>query len=178
LRERKELILGGARSGKSKLAELEADASGLQQIYIATAQAGDAEMTQRIELHRQRRGDNWLLVEEPVDLAKVLKEAAREDTCILVDCLTLWLSNCLFCGDDEQWPRQRAALLEMLPQLPGQVIFVSNEISMGVVPMGEVTRQFVDEAGLLHQALAEICDRVTLSIAGLPHVLKDTSNNG
>ena len=168
----KELILGGARSGKSKLAEQAAEVSGLRKVYIATAQAGDAEMAQRIELHRQRRGTSWQLVEEPVDLAKVLKEAAREDTCILVDCLTLWLSNCLFCGDDEQWPLQRAALLEALPELPGQIIFVSNEISMGVIPMGEVTRQFVDEAGLLHQALAEICDRVTLSVAGLPHVLK------
>jgi len=168
----KELVLGGARSGKSKLAEQAAEASGLQRIYIATAQAGDAEMAQRIELHRQRRGENWQLVEEPINLAQVLRDAAREDTCILVDCLTLWLSNCLFCGDESEWPNQRAALLEALEKLPGQLIFVSNEISMGVIPMGEVTRQFVDEAGLLHQALAEICDRVTLSVAGLPYVLK------
>lgn len=171
----RELILGGARSGKSKLAEQAAEASGLRKVYIATAQAGDAEMAQRIELHRERRGTSWQLIEEPVDLAKALKEAAREDTCILVDCLTLWLSNCLFCGDESEWPRQRAALLEALPELPGHIIFVSNEISMGVIPMGEVTRQFVDEAGLLHQTLAEICDRVTLSVAGLPHVLKETS---
>jgi len=168
----RELVLGGARSGKSKLAEQAAEASGLRKVYIATAQAGDAEMAQRIELHRQRRGTSWQLIEEPVDLATALKAAAREDTCILVDCLTLWLSNCLFCGDDSEWPRQRAALLEALPELSGKIIFVSNEISMGVIPMGEVTRQFVDEAGLLHQALAEICDRVTLSVAGLPHVLK------
>lgn len=168
----KELILGGARSGKSKLAEQSAAASGLHKVYIATAQPGDAEMAQRIELHRQRRGENWQLIEEPVELAKVLRQAAAEDTCMLVDCLTLWLSNCLFCGDEDEWPRQRAALLEVLPHLPGQLVFVSNEISMGVIPMGEVTRQFVDEAGLLHQALAEICDRVTLSVAGLPHVLK------
>ena len=172
MKKLKELILGGARSGKSKLAEQAAEASGLRRVYIATAQAGDAEMAQRIELHRQRRGDQWQLIEEPIQLAQTLKEAAREDTCILVDCLTLWLSNCLFCGDENEWPHQRAALLEALPELPGQLIFVSNEISMGVIPMGEVTRQFVDEAGLLHQALAEICDRVTLSVAGLPHVLK------
>jgi adenosylcobinamide kinase / adenosylcobinamide-phosphate guanylyltransferase len=168
----KELVLGGARSGKSKLAEQAAEASGLQRIYIATAQAGDAEMAQRIELHRQRRGENWQLVEEPINLAQVLRNAACEDTCILVDCLTLWLSNCLFCGDESEWTRQRAALLEVLEKLPGHIIFVSNEISMGVIPMGEVTRQFVDEAGLLHQALAEMCDRVILSVAGLPHVLK------
>ncbi len=173
----KELILGGARSGKSKLAEQAAEASGLQQIYIATAQAGDAEMAQRIELHRQRRGEDWQLVEEPINLAQVLWDVAREDACILVDCLTLWLSNCLFCGDDSEWSRQRAALLEALEKLPGQLIFVSNEISMGVIPMGEVTRQFVDEAGLLHQALAEICDRVTLSVAGLPYVLKEASKS-
>ena len=115
---------------------------------------------------------NKQLIEEPIELTQALQTAARDDTCILVDCLTLWLSNCLFCGDDTQWPRQRAALLEVLPQLPGNVIFVSNEVSMGVVPMGEVTRQFVDESGLLHQALAGICDRVTLSVAGLPHILK------
>lgn len=171
----KELILGGARSGKSKLAEQAAEASGLRRVYIATAQAGDEEMAQRIELHRQRRGDDWQLVEEPINLAQVLAEQAEEGSCILVDCLTLWLSNCLFCDDETEWLRQRAALLEVLPTLPGHLIFVSNEISMGVVPMGEVTRQFVDEGGLLHQALAEICDRVTLSVAGLPHVLKDKS---
>jgi len=168
----KQLILGGARSGKSKLAEQAAKASGLRQVYVATAQAGDGEMSQRIELHRERRGDEWQLIEEPIELAQVLQNTAREDTCILIDCLTLWLSNCLFCGDESEWPRQRAALLEALAELPGQLIFVSNETSMGVIPMGEVTRQFVDEAGLLHQALAEICDRVTLSVAGLPHVLK------
>ena len=173
MQQMKELILGGARSGKSKLAEQAAEASGLQRVYIATAQAGDGEMAQRIELHRQRRGDDWQLVEEPVNLAQTLVEQAEEGVCILVDCLTLWLSNCLFCGDDSEWRRQRAALLECLPTLPGRIVFVSNEISMGVVPMGEVTRQFVDEAGLLHQALAEICERVTLSVAGLPHVLKN-----
>lgn len=169
----KELILGGARSGKSKLAEQAAEASGLKQVYIATALAGDGEMAQRIELHRQRRRDDWQLVEEPVNLAQVLLEQAREDTCILVDCLTLWLSNCLFSDDQDEWPRQRAALLESLPALPGHIIFVSNETGMGVVPMGQVTRQFVDESGWLHQALAEICERVTLSVAGLPHVLKN-----
>lgn len=169
----KELILGGARSGKSKLAEQAAEASGLRRVYIATAQAGDDEMTQRIELHRQRRGDDWQLVEEPINLAQALAEQAEDGTCILVDCLTLWLSNCLFCGDDSEWQRQRLALLDVLPTLPGHIIFVSNEISMGVVPMGEVTRQFVDEIGWVHQALAEICERVTLSVAGLPHVLKN-----
>lgn len=167
-----QLILGGARSGKSKLAEQAVEASGFRKVYIATAQAGDAEMTQRIELHRQRRGEHWQLIEEPIELARVLQQEAADDTCILVDCLTLWLSNCLFYGDERQWPQQRQALLETLDSLPGHIILVSNEISMGVIPMGEVTRQFVDEAGLLHQALAEICDRVTLSVAGLAHRLK------
>lgn len=168
----KQLILGGARSGKSKLAEQAVEASGLRKVYIATAQAGDAEMAQRIDLHRQRRGEHWQLIEEPIELARALQQAAADDTCILVDCLTLWLSNCLFCGDKSQWPRQRDALLEMLDRLPGQLVFVTNETSMGVIPVGEVTRQFVDEAGLLHQVLAEICDRVTLSVAGLAHRLK------
>ncbi|MEZ5523680.1 MAG: bifunctional adenosylcobinamide kinase/adenosylcobinamide-phosphate guanylyltransferase [Pseudomonadales bacterium] len=172
----KALILGGARSGKSKLAEQAALSSGLKCIYIATAQAGDAEMIRRIEKHRERRGAEWQLMEEPVALASALERAAAEDTCILVDCLTLWLSNCLFSEDKAEWSRQREALLEILPQLPGHIILVSNETGLGVVPMGEVTRQFVDESGLLHQALAEICDRVTLTVAGLPHILKDNQN--
>lgn len=173
----KQLILGGARSGKSALAEQQALASGLRCIYVATAQAGDAEMARRIEWHQQRRDERWQLQEAPIHLAQVLRDVAGHDTCMVVDCLTLWLSNCLFCGDAEEWPRQRQALLETLPQLPGQIILVSNEVSMGVVPMGEVTRQFVDESGLLHQKLASLCDRVTLSVAGLAHILKEENSD-
>lgn len=168
----KELILGGARSGKSRLAEERARASGLQLVYIATGQAGDEEMMARIAHHRQRRGDQWLLVEEPFALAKVLEAQANSQTCVLVDCLTLWLSNCLLTEQTGYWEQQRSLLLDVLPRLPGRIILVSNEVGMGVVPMGEISRRFVDESGWLHQRLAEICDRVTLTVAGLPHTLK------
>ncbi len=171
----KELILGGARSGKSRLAERRAQQSGLQLVYVATGQAGDEEMAARIALHRQQRGEQWRLREEPVRLAEVLLAEAKDDTCILVDCLTLWLSNCLFSDEQDCWPRERQALLDCLAQLPGQIIFVGNEVGMGVIPMGQVTREFVDENGWLQQALAELCQRVTLTVAGLPHSLKDES---
>ncbi|GAA5316331.1 MAG: bifunctional adenosylcobinamide kinase/adenosylcobinamide-phosphate guanylyltransferase [Candidatus Pelagadaptatus aseana] len=170
----KELILGGARSGKSSLAEQRAKASGLSLIYLATGQAGDREMAERIVHHQQRRGPEWQLVEEPRLLAERLQQYARADTCILVDCLTLWLSNCLFADEQgSEWDRQKQALLEVLPNLPGQIILVGNETGMGVVPMGEISRRFVDENGWLHQALASQCQRVTLTVAGLPHILKD-----
>lgn len=169
-----ELILGGARSGKSKLAEAKAVASGLECVYVATAQAGDGEMARRIEHHRARRDANWLLVEEPVELASVLVANQAENRCLLVDCLTLWVSNCLA---KECWQAQKDELLKTLPGLSGHVILVSNETGLGVVPMGELTRQFVDESGFLHQELASLCHEVTLTVAGLPHVLKSTGSS-
>jgi len=168
----KELILGGVRSGKSRLAEQHALASGLEVIYIATATIGDAEMQQRIEQHRQQRPSNWLLIEEPIKLAAILKQYAREDRCLLVDCLTLWLTNLLLNDGTTVLGRERDALLEGLADLPGHIILVSNETGMGIVPESKLARRFGDEAGRLHQNLAQICDRVILTVAGLPHVLK------
>lgn len=167
-----ELILGGARSGKSRYAERRATESGLDVVYIATCQPRDAEMRERIERHRDQRPAHWALFEEPLALARVLREQAREDRCLLVDCLTLWLSNLLLVGDPQAWVRERSALLETLPALPGRLLLVSNETGLGVVPMGELTRRFVDEAGWLHQALAADCERVVFCVAGLPQVLK------
>jgi len=141
-------------------------------VYIATCQPRDAEMRERIERHRDQRPAHWALVEEPLALARVLREQAREDRCLLVDCLTLWLSNLLLTDDPQAWARERSALLETLPALPGRVLLVSNETGLGVVPMGELTRRFVDEAGWLHQALAADCERVVFCVAGLPQVLK------
>ena len=169
----RELILGGARSGKSRLAEQLAQESGLQVVYIATAAAGDREMALRIEQHRQRRPQDWQLIEEPIALAKVLQQQAAAGRCLLVDCMTLWLSNLLMAGD-EDLAQRREQLLALLPNLPGRVIFVSNEVGMGIVPMGELSRRFQDESGLLHQALAQSCERVILTVAGLPHTLKGT----
>ncbi len=130
----KELILGGVRSGKSRLAEQHAQASGLEVLYIATATAGDAEMQQRIAHHQQQRPSTWSLIEEPLMLAKVLQQQAREDRCLLVDCLTLWLTNLLLSDDVSMLARERDALLEQLKNLPGHIILVSNETATGVVP--------------------------------------------
>jgi adenosylcobinamide kinase/adenosylcobinamide-phosphate guanylyltransferase len=170
-----QLILGGARSGKSRLAEKLASESGLGVIYIATSQPLDGEMNQRVELHRQRRPVNWSLIEEPVELARVLKQSARPDSCLLVDCLTLWLTNLLMLEDPQRLAQEREALLDCLAELPGEIIFVSNETGLGVVPLGELTRRYVDEAGWLHQALAERCQRVVLTVAGLPMTLKGSA---
>lgn len=167
-----ELILGGARSGKSRLAERLADESGLEVTYIATSQALDGEMSERIRAHRDRRPAQWALVEEPLQLARVLSEQASAQRCLLVDCLTLWLTNLLLLDDDARLQHEREALLASLANLPGRLILVSNETGLGVVPMGELTRRYVDEAGLLHQAIAERCQRVVFTVAGLPMVLK------
>ena len=168
----KQLILGGARSGKSAMAERLATESDSQVLYIATATSGDGEMAERIAKHRQRRPDHWLLTEEPVHLAATLKQQAREGLCILVDCLTLWLTNIMFMDEGRHFQVEMDALLKTLPELPGEIIMVSNEVGLGIVPMGEMTRQFQDESGLLHQNVAAVCDRVVLTVAGLPHTLK------
>jgi adenosylcobinamide kinase/adenosylcobinamide-phosphate guanylyltransferase len=168
------LILGGARSGKSALAERLAIDSAREVVYIATAQAGDAEMAARIAHHRARRPQQWLCVEEPLHLADVLRDHARDDRCILVDCLTLWLSNLLGDADVQGFERERDRLLNVLPDLPGDVLLVSNEVGLGIVPMGELTRRFVDEAGRLHQAVAALSERVLFVAAGLPLALKGT----
>ena len=168
----KELILGGVRSGKSRLAEQHALASGLEVFYIATATAGDAEMQQRIAHHQQQRPATWSLIEEPVHLSGVLQQHANDNRCLLVDCLTLWLTNLLLSADALLLERERNALLEQLKNLPGHIILVSNETGMGIVPEAKLARRFGDEAGRLHQDLAQLCDRVILTVAGLPHVLK------
>jgi adenosylcobinamide kinase/adenosylcobinamide-phosphate guanylyltransferase len=167
----KELILGGARSGKSALAERLAVESGLAVTYVATATAGDPEMAARIGHHQGRRPSSWRLVEEPIALGATLRRHAAADRCLLVDCLTLWLTNLLQAGDDP-FRREHATLLEALPALPGRIILVSNEVGLGIVPLGELTRRFCDEAGRLHQALAGTCDRVIFVAAGLPLVMK------
>lgn len=167
-----ELILGGARSGKSRLAEKLADESGLEVVYVATSQALDGEMTARVAEHRARRPGHWAQVEEPLALARVLREQAALNRCLLVDCLTLWLTNLLLLEDTQRLTVEREALLACIGQLPGRILLVSNESGLGVVPLGELTRRYVDEAGWLHQALAERSQRVVFSVAGLPMVLK------
>lgn len=165
------LILGGARSGKSGHAQALAEASGRPVCIIATAEAGDDEMRQRILLHRQQRPSHWQVMEEPLALAQALHQQDSADACLLVDCLTLWLSNLLLAGEDRM-QQEIEALFNILPRLQAQVIFVSNEVGQGIVPLGESNRRFVDEAGRLHQRLARQCDLVDFLVAGLVNRLK------
>jgi len=169
------LILGGARSGKSRLAERLARESGLPVTYVATAQGRDAEMAARIAQHRARRPAHWRSVEEPLSLGAAIEAHAAAGHCVLVDCLTLWLTNLLLHADPALYVRERAALLDVLPRVPGRLILVANETGMGIVPLGELTRRFCDEAGWLHQELGAICDTVLLTVAGLPLTLKGTA---
>lgn len=180
----RELIFGGARSGKSVLAEKRAVESGMRVVYVATAQALDGEMSERIAHHRARRPAEWGLVEAPLELAATLRQHAAADVCLLVDCLTLWLTNVLFAGDAANQaeagqpvdcPRfagEMQSLIEVLPQLPGKIILVSNEVGCGIVPMAAVSRLFADEQGRLNQKVAAVCEKVTLVAAGLPLALK------
>lgn len=171
----KTLILGGIKSGKSRLAEERAKRSGRNVIYVATATAGDSAMQKRIERHQQDRPAEWGLIEEPIKLAEVLKKHASADSCILVDCLTLWLTN-LLMQDETTLQNETTDLLEQLSISPGEIIMVSNETSMGIIPMGELTRRFCDEAGVMHQKIAQLSDNVILSVAGLPHLLKGSAH--
>ena len=177
------LVLGGARSGKSAYAERLAIESERSVVYIATARAGDGEMGQRIAHHRERRPAQWVTVEEPLLLAEAIDRHSKPDNIILVDCLTLWLSNLMF-SDGRDYPdtglaelppllhAQRQALLGVLPRAPGNIVLVSNEVGMGIVPMGAVSRLFADEAGRLNQSIAAACARAVFIAAGLPLVLK------
>jgi len=179
----KELILGGMRSGKSRIAEQRAHQSGLSVVYIATATALDEEMRGRIALHKNRRPNNWQLVEEPQAVAQVIKRYADSTHYVLVDCLTLWLSNFLLTPSDEQcidtnpfdesiYRTERQCLLDVLIDCQGALSIVSNEINMGLIPMDRMTRFYCDELGLLHQDIAQQCDRVTLVVAGIAHPIK------
>ena len=167
-----QLILGGARSGKSRLAEQTAQDSGLQVHYVATAQALDVEMQLRIQHHQAQRPAHWQLSEEPLYLADCLQRIDAAEQLILVDCLTLWMTNLLLADDSSLLFQQMQKLLEVLPTLSSTIILVSNETGLGVVPMGELSRKFVDESGRLHQQLAQLADKVLFCVAGLSMQLK------
>lgn len=170
-----QLILGGARSGKSRLAEQKAKDSGLSVTYVATAQAYDDEMRERIQHHQADRPTDWGLVEEPLYLADRLVQIDQANQLILVDCMTLWMSNLLLNEQKDFQSLQCQKLLEMLPTLKSEIILVSNETGLGVVPMGQLSRKFVDESGRLHQQLGQIADHVVFCVAGFPIVLKGES---
>ena len=168
----KHLVLGGARSGKSRYAQQLAENSNRKVIYIATAAAGDAEMQARIEKHQQQRPAHWRVVEEQIHLADVLQQNDAVDHVLLVDCLTLWLSNLLGKENETLLQDECNKLFAVLPPLQCHLIIVSNEVGQGIVPVNALARRFVDEAGWLHQRLAEICTDVTFMVAGLPQTLK------
>jgi adenosylcobinamide kinase / adenosylcobinamide-phosphate guanylyltransferase len=163
------LILGGARSGKSRYAE--AMIGDRPAIYVATAEARDGEMADRIRLHQARRGANWTTREAPIDLAAVLRTESQSGRVILVDCLTLWLSNLFGAGRNPA--TEGAALIASLTSLSAPVIFVSNEVGLGIVPDNALARQFRDDAGRLNQQIAAVAERVVFVAAGLPLILKD-----
>jgi adenosylcobinamide kinase / adenosylcobinamide-phosphate guanylyltransferase len=170
------LILGGARSGKSAYAEKMALQSKQPVTYIATAQVYDNEFAARVAHHKKRRPPHWGLVEAPFNLAKTLLENDAPETCLIVDCLTLWIAQCICpeCDKPEHlnWQAEKDALLNALPNLQATVLLVSNEVGMGIVPLGEINRQFQDEQGRLNQAVASVADAVTFVAAGLPLKLK------
>jgi adenosylcobinamide kinase / adenosylcobinamide-phosphate guanylyltransferase len=161
------LVLGGARSGKSRYAELLI--GGQQALYVATGEAGDGEMRERIQAHQARRGANWTTREAPLDLIGALHDVDRP---VLVDCLTLWLANLLGANRDPQ--KETRALIEALPSLREPAVFVSNEVGLGIVPDNKLARDFRDHAGRLHQEIAAVANRVVFVAAGLPLILKDT----
>jgi adenosylcobinamide kinase / adenosylcobinamide-phosphate guanylyltransferase len=165
------LVLGGARSGKSRFAENLITSALGPWIYLATGEARDAEMAARIRHHQERRGAGWRTVEEPLDLLRGLRGAAGEGGAILVDCLTLWVSNLM--AADRDVARATKQLVAALPQISTPIVFVANEVGLGIVPDNALARAFRDEAGRVNQAIAAAANRVYFIAAGLPLVMKD-----
>lgn len=164
------LVLGGARSGKSAYAERLAHESGHKLLYIATSQIWDEEMRKRIDLHIERRGPEWTTIEEPMALAKVLTDHDDDGAVLLVDCLTLWVTNLMMAEADMVESFQ--GLISTLSSVEGRAIFVSNEVGLGIVPENKMARDFRDHAGRLHQDIAAIADEVFFVAAGLPLQMK------
>lgn len=170
----RELILGGVKSGKSRYAEQQALASDLPVTLVATAQAGDAEMAARIAAHQAARPASWRTVESPLELAQCLLRLNDPKQCVLVDCLTLWLTNVLLKHAD--LAAQQAAcdaLLDAVQGFNGRLLLVSNETNLGIIPVDALSRRFCDLAGRLHQDLGQICQRVVLVVAGIPLAVKE-----
>jgi adenosylcobinamide kinase / adenosylcobinamide-phosphate guanylyltransferase len=163
------LVLGGVRSGKSRFAQSLVERAG-GGLYLATAQAGDAEMAARIREHRSRRGKTWAALEEPLELTAALRSGSKPGRPVLVDCLTLWLSNLIHAGRDIA--AETDALVSILPELDSPAVFVSNEVGLGIVPENALARAFRDQAGLMNQRVADAADLVVFMAAGLPLALK------
>ncbi|MCY6380062.1 bifunctional adenosylcobinamide kinase/adenosylcobinamide-phosphate guanylyltransferase [Hoeflea prorocentri] len=163
-------ILGGARSGKSAFAEELVISSGLEAVYLATAQSLDGEMEDRIQRHRDRRGADWKTVEEPLELVASLRTQVRPGRAVLVDCLTLWITNLMLAERDIAAETQ--TLIDRLKDISGSVVLVSNEVGLGIVPENAMARAFRDHAGHLHQRVASCARNVFFVAAGLPLKMK------
>lgn len=175
----RELIIGGARSGKSALALQRAHDSSKSVTFVATAQALDAEMSERIARHRGERPKTWMTVESPLQLAETLAEVDAKDRFVIVDCLTLWLSNIMCSTTEDNSPSNELvcseycdALIGALEKFSGDIVLITNEVGMGIVPDNVLARRFRDEQGRLNQQVARICERVTLVVAGIPISIK------
>jgi adenosylcobinamide kinase / adenosylcobinamide-phosphate guanylyltransferase len=166
------LILGGVRSGKSRYAEEVARRSASAVTVIVTAEAGDPEMAARIATHRARRPAEWRVVEATLELGRAIEQAREPGAVVIVDCLTLWLANAMALDDPKALGREREALKQALSDASGATLLVSNEVGLGIVPVNELARRFIDEAGVLHQQLAQLCDQVVWMVAGIPTVVK------
>jgi adenosylcobinamide kinase/adenosylcobinamide-phosphate guanylyltransferase len=166
------LVLGGARSGKSRWAQRFVSQHYKRPLYLATAEAGDDEMRERIRHHREARGPEWQTVEEPLDIAGVLTDTAMDAGAVLVDCLTLWLTNVMLKLGGEQFASRRDALVAALSAPARPVVLVSNEVGMGLVPESALGREFRDLAGWLNQAVADVADLVVFVVAGQPLAIK------
>lgn len=163
-------VLGGARSGKSSFAEELVLKSGLKPVYIATGRAFDDEMVNRIELHQDRRGEQWQTVEEPLALVDALAQSSHSGRIILVDCLTLWITNLMMAEANVM--KECEGLVKCLQETSVPIVLVSNETGLGIVPMEKMSREFCDLSGMVHQAVAEVVNNVYFVTAGLPHKLK------
>ena len=166
------LITGGTRSGKSQYAELRVREMGGRSIYVATAEASDEEMAQRIAEHRKRRGNQWRTIEEPLELTQALLAQRGQTDCTLVDCLTLWISNLLLRHDDNYASEKVDELIEKLPQLNFHLVLVTNEVGWGIVPNNPLARKFRDLAGWTNQRVAQAANEVILMVAGVPMIAK------
>ncbi len=169
----KHLVLGGVKSGKSRFAEQlakEWSKYGGEVIYIATATGHDTEFSLRVMQHQEQRPKEWQTVEEPLAIDQIINTASGQNQCLLIECLTLWMSNLL---EDETSLKQHIDdLCDAVEAYQGEIILVSNETGLGIMPMNAMARRFGDEVGVLHQRLAALCDQVVLTVVGLPHYLK------